>query len=251
MGTLMHTVSKTMTITALSITVFSLAIMIAFTLKEAMNTVYKDADVIIDIYDDSGDFENFLIENNNIEMVTLQNRKYCTMGQDEVILSGVDPQTYILSEYENFDIGKREAAINGLKNEGTVIVSANVAERNGFHEGDYIEIYGRKVRVVGICYTFENMGNIVLTSRNTFLDIVETGQYNRFFLVHCRDKNMQEVLKTKAEIVDYLKQSNVPFYTETVSEMYEANNNKNEKIIEIIIVLCFFSLLKFDELVLC
>lgn len=230
---------QSITITSMVLVIATLTLSVSFILKTALGSVYKGADLVVNVYSEEYETAKDALENHdNIDSYTMQKRKYITVENNNVILSGIDIEAYIKQDYERVIHESREEVFGKLKSDNTVIITTNFSKKIKKEVGDCILIEEQLFEIVGKVSSFENMGSLLFISRENYEKMWD--DYDVCLGLITTSKDKLEVVK--ADLEEQYTDFKAYGILQT-SVLFEENLKQNQLIINMIYMLCIFSLL--------
>lgn len=219
------------------IVLFIIAVSVSGSLSSSIGKIYGDADIYSEVYTDDIDavYEGIKKDDLITDKICLI-RGYTELDDASYMIEAVPVDIYKNKDYENVYREKASHAelFDRLNEKGTVIISSTIAKKQHLKRNEEIELSGKKVRIAGIAATYENMGKMIFTSKETFDDLA-VEQNSSLILMNCSDKD-----KAVEKIESYYDSTNVSGYAMTLDDLFRSNNERNQLIINIIKILSCF-----------
>ena len=208
-------------------------------LKQAMNKMYSSSDLYMTIYsNDTKPCLDVLDERKEIEKYIVETRKSTKIEEDKVMVTSIE-DGLSEEEYKMITDCDDYTCFDELQDGYKAVVSDTLAKRWKRQKGDTIAIENKTFEIVKVIKTFENMGEIVFLSEQSFQDTFTDYDTCIVLIQAAKNQNIDKLKDTIQENVDKVCDAKIM----TTKEMCKSNIEANQVIINIILIFAFVILL--------
>ncbi len=205
-------------------------------LSKSINTVYKGADIYLECYDGSDEnITSILNKCKNIRDIVYQKRNSLSVMNQDVIISGVNPEKYIQYDFE-LSKENRKILFNRLNEEDTILVTTTFMKNTGKEVGDKISVQGHNLTIVGSVSSIEQMGSLLFISEKNYNNIFSYDEYSLWLFK--TEGNINSTIQQIQKAID----NDIQYNIMSVEEMREQNEENDALIFNLIYILCILAL---------
>lgn len=208
-------------------------------LDKAMSKMYSGSDLHITVKSKELEpFTKVLDDNKNVTLYTTELRKNVTIKNSKTMIAGIknnlsDESYEMITDSEDFETLKK------LSKQHDIILSDTLAKRWKKEKGDSLVIENQSFKILDVFKTFENMGEVIYLSEDSFYDITEKYDSCIIFVKALDKENTKQLMEQIQADMDQVGEANVT----TLKEMNQRNMQANQVIINAIFVFAIIIIL--------
>lgn len=240
-----HSLDDSIILVILVIGICTVSAMVSQIVMQSSINVYNGTDILMNNLNPSTNSEvlHKIQSINEVKETIDIPRSECKIGDDTIIISGINPDKYSKISFESYCNSSKDEMLNKLKgNEKGIIITQGFAKRHNLIAKDELllkTINGNvSYTIIGIVNSFENMGKVFFVNQENFKSDFVPSYISNFVIT----KNNLFIGAIKTKIQNQI--GNSTYYNiNTIDDLQEQNkidNNFVFSIVNIMIALTLF-----------
>ncbi len=199
-------------------------------LNTAMDKMYSGADMCMTIYDSNYDrYIEELEQYEEVDSYIVERRKKAEINDTDVIVASV-ADDWTVGQYEMVVDSQEAKKFQDLSEENNVIISDTLSKKWNMEKGEKLVLEEHTFSIAGVVKTFENMGEIIFISQDSFLNTWDNYDYCTV-LITSKEGIDLDTLKTEMQSdLESIGDARIS----TIEEMSRDNKKSNQVIMKAI-----------------